>query len=88
VVEELVRVRSANSSTIHMFGAAFGMVASLMMTPKEARGHENNAANYHSDILAMVGTIFLWMYWPSFNAALGSVERSTTLYESTRMIHG
>jgi ammonium transporter Rh len=57
--------------TIHMFGAAFGMAASLMMTPKEARGHENNAANYHSDILAMVGTIFLWMYWPSFNAALG-----------------
>lgn len=58
--------------TIHMFGAFFGFACTWMMTPKEAYGHENNAANYHSDIMAMVGTIFLWMYWPSFNGALGS----------------
>jgi len=58
------------SMTIHMFGAFFGYGATWMLTPKEAHGHENNAANYHSDIMAMVGTLFLWMFWPSFNAAL------------------
>lgn len=60
------------SMTIHMFGAFFGIGASWMLSPKEASGHENNAANYHSDIFAMIGTIFLWMYWPSFNGALGA----------------
>jgi ammonium transporter Rh len=56
--------------TIHMFGAFFGYGCTWMLTPKEAYGHENNAANYHSDIMAMIGTIFLWMFWPSFNGAL------------------
>ena len=57
--------------TIHMFGAFFGFAVSKMVTPRSALGNQNNAAVYHSDILAMIGTIFLWMFWPSFNAALG-----------------
>jgi len=58
------------SMTIHLFGAVFGVAASLMLTPKSARGNQNNAAVYHSDIMALIGTIFLYMFWPSFNAAL------------------
>ena len=57
--------------TIHCFGAFFGMAVSLVVTPKSALGNQNNAAVYHSDLMAMIGTIFLWMFWPSFNAALG-----------------
>lgn len=55
---------------IHMFGAYFGLACSLFVTSKQASGNNNNSAVYHSDMFAMVGTIFLWLFWPSFNAAL------------------
>jgi len=53
---------------IHMFGAYFGLGCSWILSPRSARGRSDNAAVYHSDLFALIGTIFLWMYWPSFNA--------------------
>lgn len=63
------------SMVIHMFGAFFGLGASLLMRQKDASDNDNNASVYHSDVFAMIGTLFLWMYWPSFNGALTSEER-------------
>lgn len=60
------------SMTIHMFGAYFGLAASWVMSPPAAFDNPNNGAVYHSDLFSMVGTIFLWMFWPSFNAGTGS----------------
>jgi len=57
------------SMVIHVFGAYFGLAASAVMTPPEARGNNDNSANYRADLFSMIGTVFLWMYWPSFNAA-------------------
>jgi ammonium transporter Rh len=55
------------SMVVHTFGAYFGLAATMIVTPKASRGRSDNAAVYHSDLFAMIGTVFLWMFWPSFN---------------------
>lgn len=55
---------------IHAFGAYFGLAASFMLTPRKAYEHPKNSSSYHSDMFAMIGTVFLWIYWPSFVSAL------------------
>lgn len=62
--------------TIHMFGAYFGIVASYFFQPKKAieDKFKQGKGDYKSDLISMAGTIFLFMYWPSFNAALRTGE--------------
>ncbi|ELK28752.1 PREDICTED: ammonium transporter Rh type A [Myotis davidii] len=59
------------SMTIHAFGAYFGLaVAGVLYRPGLRRGHDNEESVYHSDLFAMIGTLFLWIFWPSFNSAI------------------
>jgi ammonium transporter Rh len=53
---------------IHVFGCYFGLAATWFLTNRHTRGHEDNTSCYSSDIFALIGTIFLWIMWPSFNA--------------------
>ncbi|KAG2430162.1 hypothetical protein HXX76_010261 [Chlamydomonas incerta] len=62
---------------IHLFGAYYGLAASLMISRKQPlHGLDNpkNSGAYLNDIFSMIGTIFLFIYWPSFNGALASVS--------------
>lgn len=55
------------SMTIHMFGAYFGLAASYAMGgPKDSGAGEACLPDKVSDILALVGTTILWVFWPSF----------------------
>jgi ammonium transporter Rh len=58
--------------TIHVFGAFFGLAATMFFSRKEACAdiHKKDAGTYSSDIISMTGTLFLFVFWPSFNAAL------------------
>uniref|UniRef100_A0A7N8X524 Ammonium transporter Rh type A n=1 Tax=Mastacembelus armatus TaxID=205130 RepID=A0A7N8X524_9TELE len=59
------------SMIIHAYGAYFGLaVARVLYRPGLRNGHENDGSVYHSDMFAMIGTVFLWMFWPSFNSAI------------------
>ncbi len=62
--------------TIHTFGAYFGLALSWIISrgPVNEEGksvtHPKKTTSTTSDLFSMVGTVFLWIFWPSFNAAL------------------
>lgn len=63
---------AGGSIVVHAFGAYFGLAVSLMLRPRSDQNAagKSEGASYNSDIFAMVGTLFLWIFWPSFNSAL------------------
>jgi ammonium transporter Rh len=70
VVAKIGTLDVGGSMVIHAFGAYFGLAASYVLTPKKAFDHPKNASSYNSDMFAMIGTVFLWIYWPSFVSGL------------------
>nr|AAQ10012.1 Rh blood group-associated glycoprotein [Gallus gallus] len=66
------------SMTIHAFGAYFGLAVTLILyRPGLKNKHANEESSYHSDIFAMIGTLFLWLFWPSFNSAIAAENDQT-----------
>lgn len=61
------------SMIIHTFGAFFGLSVTLFYQGKEAIEDKKGMGigNYLSDLVSMIGTLFLFCFWPSFNAATG-----------------
>lgn len=73
VVDKLNALDVGGSITIHAFGAYYGLAASMVLSISGSGvDHHKNGASYTSDMTAMIGTIFLWLFWPSFNGALAS----------------
>ncbi|MEQ2240280.1 hypothetical protein ILYODFUR_013167 [Ilyodon furcidens] len=72
LVAEILKANDVGASMIiHAFGAYFGLaVARVLYRPTLRNRHENDGSVYHSDLFAMIGTVFLWMFWPSFNSAI------------------
>ena len=69
---------------IHLFAACFGLATARVLYKPEHGESEKEGSSYSSDLFSMVtivmvskiyssiisqvGTIFLWVFWPSFNA--------------------
>jgi len=70
--------------TIHMFGAYFGLAASYAFGPQSLSSSDNADPNRVSDILALLGTGLLWIYWPSF---VGATETSNPATEQLCVMH-
>ncbi len=62
-------VDSAGSITIHAFGAYFGLGLAVALTTRQQRTIEvaNDAA---SNRFSMIGSMVLWLFWPSFCCAV------------------
>ncbi|NXP20618.1 RHAG protein, partial [Scytalopus superciliaris] len=72
-IEVLQATDIGASMTIHAFGAYFGLAVALVLyRPGLKNKHENDESTYHSDMFAMIGTLFLWLFWPSFNSAIAA----------------
>jgi len=74
IFDVLKLVDIGGAMTIHMFGAYFGLAATYFFENKRALagGNDRQGGSYNSQLIAMVGTLFLFMYWPSFNGILGT----------------
>ncbi|XP_075564133.1 ammonium transporter Rh type A isoform X2 [Pelecanus crispus] len=80
LVTEIFQATDVGASmTIHAFGTYFGLAVALVLyRPGLKNKHENEESTYHSDIFAMIGTLFLWVCWPSCNSAMAS-ERTKAI---------
>lgn len=70
---QFVQVTDVGGSiTVHAFGAYFGLAVSCILRPSkdDSAAGQHEGPSYTSDMFAMIGTLFLWLFWPSFNSAL------------------
>lgn len=71
-VLKYIKINDAGGSIlIHLFACYFGLgVTFVLYRPGLSKGHAKEITSYQSDILCVMGTLFLWVFWPSFNSAL------------------
>lgn len=84
-------VDMGGSMFVHTFGAYYGLAATYFYAPKKARDQAtvNAAGSYYGQLIAFIGTVFLWMFWPSFNGALaGPLQQQRTMVNTVLAIAG
>jgi len=69
----LKAIDAGDTIFVHTFGAYFGLGVSRILYTKSTLDHKNEGSDYTHDHFSMIGTIFLWMFWPSFNSATAVV---------------
>jgi len=70
-VSQFGAVDMGGSMYIHTFGAYFGLAVSFAGFTAPSKNNTREASSDRvSNLTAAIGTVFLWMYWPSFNGAL------------------
>lgn len=73
LIEGALDVRDAGGSIkVFLFGGVFGIAASIThnIGLTWPRPHPKHISSYESNIFAFIGTLFVFVYFPSFNAGL------------------
>ncbi|NXI47735.1 RHD protein, partial [Galbula dea] len=66
---------------VHLFGAYFGLAVSSHFSEPSPRA-EKNRSTPKSELLSMLGTLFLWVFWPSFNSVLAVDNKNKAIYNT------
>ncbi len=67
-------VDTAGSIIIHAFGAYFGIGLTIALTTRSQR-EQRIEADATSDRFAMLGSMVLWLFWPSFCSAIVPLDQ-------------
>ncbi|XP_074516524.1 rh blood group, D antigen [Sebastes fasciatus] len=72
LLQTLLKVQPLNSiMLLHIFGAFFGLMTSWILYRKGCEQQfEKEKFDRKTGLFAVLGTLFLWMFWPSFNSVL------------------
>jgi len=62
-------VDAGDTIFVHMFGAYFGLACSRVLYYRETVTSSKAVSDRNSDQLSLAGTVFLWLFWPSFNSS-------------------
>ncbi|NXL48250.1 RHL protein, partial [Podilymbus podiceps] len=65
---------------VHLFGAYFGLAVSSCFSEPSPQS-EKNASTVKSELFSVLGTLFLWVFWPSFNSVL-AVDKRKAIYNT------
>ncbi|XP_071432876.1 blood group Rh(CE) polypeptide isoform X1 [Pithys albifrons albifrons] len=63
---------------VHLFGAYFGLAVTSCF-PEPSPRLDKNRSTPKSDLLSVLGSVFLWVFWPSFNSLLAESKTEAIL---------
>ncbi|KAK3750085.1 hypothetical protein QZH41_017119, partial [Actinostola sp. cb2023] len=61
---------AGGSIVLHIFACYFGLGVAWMIYKEYNDESGKDGPSYQSDMFAMVGTLILWVFWPTFNGIL------------------
>ncbi|XP_004082443.1 RH-like protein isoform X2 [Oryzias latipes] len=72
LLQGLLKVRPLKGiMLLHIFGAFFGLTLTWILYRKGSEGgFEKEKFDKKSGLFSMLGSVFLWMFWPTFNSVL------------------
>ncbi|NXP68761.1 RHL protein, partial [Chloropsis cyanopogon] len=63
---------------VHLFGAYFGLALTSRF-PEPPPGLDKNRSTPKSELFSVLGTVFVWVFWPSFNSILAKSKEEPVL---------
>ncbi|NWT72314.1 RHL protein, partial [Prunella himalayana] len=63
---------------VHLFGAYFGLALTSRF-PEPPPRLDKSRSTPKSELFSVLGTVFVWVFWPSFNSILASSKKKAVL---------